>query len=188
MREHPLICSDEVVRAILAGKQTQDRRPIKLKTEWGVPVRAGETMVVGNILGRFRAWPREEPGDLLYVREAWARIGDPPGEMHYRAAGNGEPDNAFVGEHGGWHPSIHMPKQIARTWLRVTRAWVERLQDIDEDGCRAEGCADWPAFADLWNGIYEGRGLGWAANPWVRCCEFTVASRTGRAGVEESTQ
>lgn len=38
-----------------------------------------------------------------------------------------------------WHPSIHMPKEAARIWLKVTDVRVERLQEIDEDGAWNEG-------------------------------------------------
>ena len=77
----------------------------------------------------------------------------------------------------GWNyswikrPSIHMPKEAARIWLKVTAVRAERLQDITEEQARAEGCIDFhdkigngkfddvlefdltarDAFVDLWN-------------------------------------
>lgn len=49
----------------------------------------------------------------------------------------------FVWEKGKspcrWHPSIHMPKEAARIWLKVTGVRVERLQEITEDQTEEEG-------------------------------------------------
>ena len=38
-----------------------------------------------------------------------------------------------------WHPSIHMPKEAARIWLKVTDVRVERLQDMDWKDALDEG-------------------------------------------------
>lgn len=87
--------------------------------------------------------------DILYVRETWADAsencgisGVSCGECHlfspcylYRAT----PDECFVCEDTKWRPSIHMPKEAARIWLKVTDVRVERLQDITEEQAKAEG-------------------------------------------------
>ena len=91
-----------------------------------------------------------------------------------------------------WHPSIHMPKEAARIFLRVTGVRAERLQDIDGKGAEAEGAVEINnpliredkatfdtygrrMFAALWEGtVGENRHdlYGWAANPWVWVIEF----------------
>ena len=85
-----------------------------------------------------------------------------------------------------WHPSIHMPKEAARIFLRVTDVRVERLKDIGD--CTKEGIApgthatahmnDYDErcdFAALWNSTIPKKDLdkyGWEANPWVWVIEF----------------
>lgn len=59
----------------------------------------------------------------------------------YRADSSGYPVNVGAGANG-WCPSIHMPKEAARIFLRVTDVRAERLQDITEKNIRAEGCVD----------------------------------------------
>lgn len=96
-----------------------------------------------------------------------------------------------------WHPSIHMPKEAARIWLKVTDVRVERLQEISHDGALKEGihhcecpsgwtwktetdmnnCYVTPigAMQELWNSTLkkqESDGFGWDANPWVWVIEF----------------
>ena len=97
-----------------------------------------------------------------------------------------------------WHPSIHMPKEAARIWLKVTDVRVERLQEIDEDGAKAEGISeewacDWwkptyydpdsggyPKYRDsfafeLWDSTIKKSDLdryGWDANPYVWVIKF----------------
>lgn len=101
----------------------------------------------------------------------------------------------FVWEKGKspcrWHPSIHMSKEAARIWLKVTDVWVERLQDIDDEGAKAEG-ANWKngkhvgfeeklqrsaveRFAEIWNGTIKSADqilYGWDANSFVWVIEF----------------
>ena len=139
-------------------------------------------------------------GDILYVRETWCGL--PVNEAghfrghpiyYYRADGDLRPE----GWRGAWHPSIHMPKEAARIWLKVTNVRVERLQEITEDeavkegiyqsnckecnapfGCDAcpdEGYNEIDGFADLWNSTIKKSDLdryGWNANPWVWVIEF----------------
>lgn len=115
------------------------------------------------------------PDDILYVRETWAEW---TGGYVYKADGtcSGYP-LAFV-DH--WHPSIHMPKEAARIFLRVTDLRVERLQEITEIEARSEGAEMiqiarelWSyrkGFEKIWNSTLKHIDhirYGWAANPWV---------------------
>ena len=92
-----------------------------------------------------------------------------------------------------WHPSIHMPKEAARIWLKVTDVRVERLQDVTEDGAKAEGAIDnrWfihspeneydrihtarDHFIKIWNSTIKKSDIdryGWDANPYVWVISF----------------
>lgn len=96
----------------------------------------------------------------------------------------------FVWEKGKspcrWHPSIHMPKEAARIWLKVTDVRVERLQEItSEQICREGVEVEYPhvlngeekryAFSRLWDSTIKKSDLdryGWNASPWVWVIEF----------------
>ena len=92
-----------------------------------------------------------------------------------------------------WKPSIHMPKDAARIFLKVTNVRVERLKEITYEGCISEGITDdyktyseeyhdnlarraYPViFSDLWNSTINKQDLdeyGWEANPYVWVIEF----------------
>ena len=85
-----------------------------------------------------------------------------------------------------WKPSIHMPKEAARIWLKVTDVRVERSQEITIDGIRNEGISSMAVHAgdmeialkewkNLWNSTIKKTDLdsyGWDANPWVWVIEF----------------
>lgn len=189
MRERPILFSDAMVRAILAGTKTQTRRVI----------RADHIPALGRPpRGDLSPWPFE-PGDRLWVREAWSTEGRPVEEVrvehedvmsggasvYYRAT---EVYPASL----RWRPSIHMPRWASRLTLEVTSVRVERVQSISEEDARAEGieCAggfmstsscwmnygsDGPSFTtargsfmSLWDSINGKReGCSWADNPWV---------------------
>ena len=150
----------------------------------------------GSSLFRPRYWP----GDILYVRETWGNYSfdDPESNAAYFMYRADFPDDAkgywyepeqihFCG-FPRWRPSIHMPKEAARIFLRVTNVRVERLQAITADECPMEGV--WPlyagpigereayykgAFARLWDSTIKPTDLpayGWEANPWVWVIRF----------------
>jgi len=111
-----------------------------------------------------------------------------------------------ITEHMPWKPSIHMPKAAARIWLEVLDSKIERLNDITEKGCMAEGLErlvywdpdgdeyTYPCFVDklyehcnaidcfktLWQSING--PASWDENPWVWVVKFKVLSTTGRPG------
>lgn len=121
-----------------------------------------------------------QQGDILYVRETWCKGSwmNEKERYYYKAD-----DNDFLCT---WHPSIHMPKEAARVWLKVTDVRVERLQDIDGKGCVKEGIEEEPLkdvgeefvkgmYHDLWDSTIKKSDLdrySWQANPWVWVIEF----------------
>jgi hypothetical protein len=148
-----------------------------------------------------------EPGDILYVRETWqcwrAHRYEATADIRFRAGGddvrlqfaNGNTDsinrldydtfvNKWFSDYGEWKPSLFMPKEAARIWLKVTDVRVERLQEITEVQAQAEGCNSGlltgactarGQFEDLWNSTVKKSDIdryGWDANPWVWVIEF----------------
>ena len=142
-----------------------------------------------------RKWnPPYHTDDILYVRETWEHFecccceGDENGNCYQ------EPQQSVLNKSCGcymyratdeiygdarWHPSIHMPKEAARIWLKVTDVRVERLQDMTDDDAEAEGCFDYTStalgFPDVWDSTIKKSDLdryGWDANPWVWVIEF----------------
>ena len=199
MKERPILFSAPMVRAILNGTKTQTRRAVKGRHIDAAPPAC------------FFQWLRErctygQPGDRLWVREAFmhepadycweASVSIPcrPAETVYRADHDGDTRGA------GWKPSIHMPRALSRITLEITGVRVERLQDISDTDCIAEGIERpedmskeaveamdiWPIGAErecfnaLNQPVHQYRRLweringpvSWAANPWVWVIEF----------------
>ncbi|MED9905265.1 MAG: hypothetical protein UFG06_13930 [Lachnospiraceae bacterium] len=136
------------------------------------------------------------PGDILYVRETvWQKCthslgmdGETTGIMlnDFRyVSTDKEPD---IGFNFSWvkRPSIRMPKEAARIWLKVTDVRVERLQDISGGEILKEGIEKsllfdgavknaFDKFKELWNSTIKKSDIdryGWDANPWVWVIEF----------------
>lgn len=93
--------------------------------------------------------PKYKIGDILYVRETWQKIKyrrpaiaipDDFKEEEYVYLADGEICNSD-GSNFKWKPSIHMPKEAARIFLRVTDVRIEHLQDITEEQAIREGIA-----------------------------------------------
>jgi len=152
MKEYPIFFNDEMVRAILDGRKTQTRRPIKLPKKrdsfvlldygdglWPYQSDDGESPVCNDGNEHPYNSPYGYAGDRLWVRECFAddmggaakRLGD---HLCYRA----DPLHPVFAD-GGWTPSIHMPRWASRLTLENTNVRVERLQDISEEDAIAEG-------------------------------------------------
>lgn len=205
-RELPMLFNTDMVRAILAGRKKATRRIIKfpVNTFTNELPKAQHVKVYGNTLYGETVHFYEEPfysfyikppcrtGDILYVREIWSY--DVGGTYIYKASytetfTKNKEINA-VGNKIKWHPSIHMPKEVARIWLEVTDVRVERLQDMTLDDFLNEGVVLRPeTFNDPENAYWQARDIfkgiwdstipkaklpeyGWDANPWVWVDEF----------------
>lgn len=154
MSEKPILFNTAMVRAIMSGKKTQTRR-IAFKaedlTEFKHAMYPEGMWYKGRVYKnmddflRDRQIPkcRYKAGDMLYVRETWkqATVGTAgPGLIDLYLYKADEPqDTTGMMVEGRWHPSIHMPKEAARIWLKVTNVRCERLQDMDEDDAYYEG-------------------------------------------------
>ena len=189
--------STEMVRAILDGRKTCTRRLVRFlpgeNPQWTGYIRDGLMLYNGRNEPCIIKAPYQ-PGDTLYVRETWCGLPvNEAGHMrghtiyYYKADGELRPK----GWRGTWHPSIHMPKEASRIWLKVTNVRVERLQEISEDGAKAEGAnfkngknvgfeekmnrTAIERFTEIWNSTIKKSDLdryGWDANPWVWVIEF----------------
>ncbi|HEL3132724.1 TPA: morphogenetic protein [Klebsiella pneumoniae] len=172
MKERGMIFNAEMVRAILDGRKTQTRRPVKfpvhdknLGCELAGNELAGE-LSAGNYLNSTFG----KPGDRIWVRETWQAIHDycdENGHVDERRYARSIPRNrgnywhpvyeeAWGNESREdrefpWRPSIHMPRWASRILLEITDVRVERLNAISQEDAQAEGMelAGWrPTYSD----------------------------------------
>ncbi|GAA0817723.1 hypothetical protein [Clostridium tertium] len=226
----PILFNTEMVKAIMEGKKTVTRRIIKNKysnanIEW-FEDKYGKRLVymqndspkdISHDNGSRTCYLKSykeilqpyDVGDILYVRETWKkytkRIGKGENcriaEFYGYKADEDKRGNPSEFYEGNWKPSIHMPKEAARIFLKVTNVRVERLQDITEEGAIKEGIRVYTKdekvykyalnekqypwiimprepitpFCELWNSTIKKEQLNkysWQANPWVWVIEF----------------
>lgn len=184
MKERGMIFNGEMVRAILDGRKTQTRRPIKWKqtrfTEIGEREDGSKWPWSEDAEHTCDFWhpcPFGAVGDRVWVRETWARynIDQNSHDIAYRAT---TPED--WPEEGRWRPSIRMPRWASRILLEITDVRVERLQSITlGDICKEVGCGlydfrpatyGFQVWEELWKSIYGAEN--WQANPWVWVIEF----------------
>lgn len=218
----PILFNTEMVRAILDGRKSVTRRVVKLKysnthlemftnkygtrlvemqnEEPGVTtIKNPDGTTTHKLLACIEKEPPYHPGDILYVRETWEECEDTGGYL-YRAWPKFEPkdeDDAMKRLGLKWRPSIHMPKEAARLFLRVTNVRVERLQDITGEEALKEGVVSKRPyfmyetvgqlevyarnkFGEIWDSTIKKDDLfrcGWEANPWVWVIGFERISK-----------
>ena len=161
----PILFNTDMVRAILDGRKTCARRVVKPQWEECPHCKYVHNEYIydklaKNVYCARCGYPMEperrspyQPGYILYVRETWQYLYELDGNeqviedtgKYYYAATDTIPFDTYVDEngvkhdHAPWRPSIHMPKEAARIWLKVTDVKVERLQEITEAQTEEEG-------------------------------------------------
>lgn len=197
----PILFNTEMVRAILDGRKSCTRRIIKPQQLVGMlpdKCKNGEPeeflkqkklmfrpycdMTDVELINTAYKAPYQ-PGDILYVRETWKQA--PNGYYYYEDWQRND-----IADITKWKPSIHMPKDAARIWLKVTDVRVERLQEITGLSIQKEGIEVEPnecagkfdfiselflLFQRLWDSTIKKSDLnryGWDANPYVWVIEF----------------
>ena len=196
MSVKPILFNTEMVRAIRDGRKKCTRRIVKIpncikQQDDGLYTLFAEGTCYENQhfeeIVQYLKKPYQ-PGDILYVRETWGE-GYEEGTYIYKADDKlanlprfSESSKLI------YHPSIHMPKEAARIWLKVTDVRVERLNEITDKDAEREGAQPdypfdydvdkWPNlehFKKIWNSTIKKSDLdryGWDANPWVWVVEF----------------
>ena len=191
----PILFNTEMVRAILNGEKTQTRRIMKPQPMFYT----GRKYIFkdsecpkkweqcDNIISTYRY----QKGDILYVRETWSE-GWEEGTYIYKADDKLADNPLF--EYSTkliYKPSIHMPKEAARIFLKVTNVRIANLQDITDEEAKKEGAnfkngknVGWKEkmertaiqrFAEIWDKTIKKNELdiySWRANPWVWVIEF----------------
>lgn len=180
----PILFNTEMVRAILDGRKTCTRRLVRFlpgeNPQWTGYIRDGLMLYNGKNEPCIRKAPYQ-PGDTLYVRETWKKA--PNGYYYYEDWQRGD-----IADLTKWKPSIHMPKEAARIWIKIMNVRVERLQEISAESALAEGADKYihtnggldenmtiTSFIGIWNSTIKKSDLdcyGWDANPYVFVIEF----------------
>lgn len=178
----PILFNTEMVQAILDGRKTVTRRIAKPQ-----PLHGTSIIEYGKEMN-----PPYRPGDVLYVRETWKAVEASSAGwcvIEYKAGGK-EKFNEIITLptcNGKWKPSIHMPKEAARLFLRVVYARVRWLRDMCLADVLMEGIQEaesyeetWDRWHSTWNSTIKPADVdkyGWEANPLVWVIKFERISK-----------
>lgn len=135
----PILFNTDMVRVILDGRKSVTRRKIDIdiSNQFDVDV-DGSVICYTDQDGDVRNpknIARYKSGDILYVRETFLPFKN---TVYYKADKKYE-ELETLGVKFKWHPSVHMPKEAARIFLKVTDVRVERLKDVTEEQAKREG-------------------------------------------------
>lgn len=218
MNFKPILFSTEMVKAILSGSKVQTRRVVKPQPDnesyFQTKLENGILTFDYNLGDKntIIQCPYGQVGDVLWVREkieADYETDDRVILTKYFAdkvpviySTNDE----YNGSVRHWTsnkkvvPSIHMPKEACRLFLKIKSIRVERLKDISEEDAASEGIEEFTkdgvgfkygingwhwscntgkpfmcrsrkiAFEELWQSINGEES--WNSNPWVWVIEF----------------
>lgn len=177
----PILFNTAMVKAIVAGDKTTTRRICKDGNMLSIPdmnyydayrrTYAVHNYSDGEHTAQLSVAERNCPicpKDILYVRETWLKADD----GYYYRADETSYSRRMREDYGyKWRPSIHMPKEAARLFLRVKDVRVERLQSIDDEGAKTEGAnvgVGWEEkmrrtaierFAEIWDSTIKSANM-----------------------------
>lgn len=189
----PILFNTEMVRAILDDRKTTTRSLVRFlpgkNPNWTGYVKDGLMLYNGKNEPCCRK-PQYAVGDILYVRETWCNANKEGVEPDYYYYADTFMCEDYDETEWKWRPSIHMPKDAARIWLRVTDVLLVRLQDMTLDDFLNEGVVIRPeafndpenayqqaknAFINIWDSTVKKQikaYYGWDADPYVWATEF----------------
>lgn len=209
MATKPMLFNTEMIRAILSGEKTCTRRINKDGGELSEPDMSfydpgRRTYAIHNYEDRAHTQQMSLveapvpicPGDILYVRETWSGTTLGNAKVGYTDLYWYKADDKYENPDDKWRPSIHMPMEAARIFLRVTGVRVERLQSMTAEDSLREGVKLYlkgvlngepplAPFAQFWDSTIKSADFdhyGWAANPWVWVIEFERISKEAALG------
>lgn len=214
----PILFNTDMVRAILEGRKTVTRRIVNGYELEHLEVDTDGSAI--GVYDQYEGYVRSvhdfapcKPDDILYVRETWrvqsAHRFEADAKIEFRAGGpmvtmqfdgkcsdshEREDYDSFISKWGvgeRWHPSLHMPKDAARIFLRVKSVTVERLQDMVLGDVLNEGVQEadtyeetWDRWHKLWDSTvpkhpnkFKSYPFYWKDNPWVWVIKFEWISK-----------
>ena len=155
MLERGMIFNAEMVRAILDGRKTQTRRPVRfpvLDKNLGCEL-AGNELAGELSAGNYLNSAFGKPGDRIWVRETFrvhSRATDVATLVYKASVRNSWTEQTHrvpvsvcnkPATPEKWTPSLHMPRWASRILLEITGVRVERLNAISEENAASEGVA-----------------------------------------------
>lgn len=170
MSERPVLFSTDMVRAIADDRKTVTRRPETVTSPAGefrffMASRNG-VEVIADFVRVADGLPLQiaspcDIGDVLWVREAFTKV---DGKYLYKADGWSDKIK--------WKPSIHMPRDAARLFLKVESVDIGKINDVGDEEAQREGFGDAKAFRAYWDERYARRKLGTKNDPWAWAIRF----------------
>ncbi|HBT3205149.1 TPA: hypothetical protein MBF54_001477 [Klebsiella aerogenes] len=169
MIERGMIFNGEMVRAILDGRKTQTRRPVKLPVHdknLGCEL-AGNELAGELSAGNYLNSAFGKPGDRIWVRETFrvhSRATDVATLVYKASVRNSWTEQTHrvpvsvcnkPATPEKWTPSLHMPRLASRILLEITDVRVERLREISQADAEAEG------VGKLKKGFWKNYQPGW---------------------------
>ncbi len=183
----PMIFNTEMVRAIIDGRKTVTRRLRKNSTK--KPIEVGDIIYVRETSYWVPCY-----GCNLSAKKDCCTVPKPiynEKKMEYGCYiyKSDFEDNTYS-KYYKWRPSIHMPREAARIWLKVTGVNKKRLKNMTLNDLLNEGVVLNPEvfndpdnayiqavnqFRLIWNSTLKKEDIdtyGWDANPYVWVIEF----------------